>query len=80
MAKRDRIRKLAARYGTDLRTITLQFVAAPSTVLAIIPGASSGHQVTENIASMKVKIPADFWIALKREGLIAENAPTPQLG
>jgi D-threo-aldose 1-dehydrogenase len=78
MTKRDRIRKLAAKYGTDLRTAALQFAAASPTVSAIIPGASSGQQVSENIASMKVKIPADFWMALKRENLIAENAPTPQ--
>ena len=78
MAKRDRIRKLAAEYGANLRTAALQFAAAPPTVSAIIPGASSGQQVSENIDSMKIKIPADFWTALKRENLIAENAPTPQ--
>jgi len=27
---------------------------------------------------MKVKIPAEFWAALKRESLIAENAPMLQ--
>lgn len=75
--KRDQMSALAKEYGTDLRTAALQFAAAPSTVSAIIPGARSAQQVTENIASMKARIPVDFWSALKREGLIAENAPTP---
>lgn len=70
MAKRERIRALAAEYGTDLRT------AAP-TVSAIIPGAREPQQVAENVASMQAEIPADFWTELKSEGLIAENAPVP---
>lgn len=58
IAKRDRIRALAARYGTDLRTAALQFCnAAPadsidlgalfetsSTRSAFAPGASSTHE------------------------------------
>lgn len=76
-ARRDRMNALAKEYGTDLRTAALQFSAAPSTVSSVIPGARSAQQVSENIASMKAKIPADFWAALKREKLIVENAPTP---
>jgi len=77
-ARRERISALAKEYGTDLRTAALQFAAAPSAVSSVIPGARSAQQVTENIASMKVKIPAEFWVALKRESLIAENAPMLQ--
>ncbi|HEY5791758.1 MAG TPA: aldo/keto reductase [Chthoniobacterales bacterium] len=77
LAKRDRLSALAKEYGTDLRTAALQFCAAPAVVSSVIPGARSARQVTENIASMKVKIPAAFWAELKREKLIAENAPTP---
>jgi D-threo-aldose 1-dehydrogenase len=75
--KRDRIAALAKEHGTDLRTASLQFCAAPRTVSSVIPGASSGKQVRENAASMAAKIPPAFWAALKREKLIAENAPTP---
>lgn len=76
-ARRERISTLAKEYGTDLRAAALQFAAAPSVVSSVIPGARSALQVTENIASMKAKIPAEFWAMLKRESLIAENAPTP---
>jgi len=77
--KRARISALATEHGTDLRTAALQFSAAPSTVAAVIPGARSPQQVNENVASMRAKIPAEFWAALKREKLIADNAPTPKM-
>ncbi|MGE9271336.1 MAG: aldo/keto reductase, partial [Verrucomicrobiales bacterium] len=61
----------------DIKTAALQFAEAPSTVSAIIPGARTADQVEQNIASMKVKIPGDFWADLKSQGLIAQNAPIP---
>lgn len=75
--KRDKISKIAKAHGTDLRTAALQFTAAPSVVAATIPGARNAKQAQENAASMKAKIPADFWKELKAEKLIAENAPVP---
>ncbi len=76
-AKGQRIAALAKEHGTDLRTASLQFCNAPPTVSSVIPGASTGQQVKENAASMTATIPAEFWAALKREKLIAGNAPTP---
>jgi D-threo-aldose 1-dehydrogenase len=75
--KRDKMVKVAKDHGTDLRTAALQFTAAPSVVSATIPGARSPEQVQENMASMKSKIPAEFWEALKKEKLISANAPVP---
>lgn len=76
--KRERMRTLAEQYGTDLRTAALHFCNAPTTVSAVIPGARDAQQARENAASMRQRIPAEFWAALKREGLIAENAPIPK--
>lgn len=75
--KRERLSAAAERYGVDLRTAALQFAAAPAVVSAIIPGARSPEQVRANAESMKVAIPGEFWAALKKDGLIAGNAPTP---
>lgn len=69
--------RLAAEHGTDRRTAALQFAAAPSVVAAVIPGARTAEQTRQNAASMRSHVPAAFWEALKREGLIAEHAPTP---
>ena len=73
----DRIGAIAKEHGKDLRTAALQFCNAPSVVCSVIPGASTGQQVIENALSITSALPTEFWAALKREKLIAENAPTP---
>lgn len=75
--KRERYRQLAREHQVDLRTAALQFANAPSVVSAIIPGASKPEHVRENVASMSVQVPSEFWSAAKQAGLIEENAPTP---
>ena len=75
--KREKMMRIAREHGTDIRTAALQFTAAPSVVSATIPGARTAKQVTENMASMKAKIPAEFWEAMKKEKLIAAGAPVP---
>jgi D-threo-aldose 1-dehydrogenase len=77
--KRNKLQAVAASHKVDLRTAALQFSAAPDVVSTVLPGASSGKQQEENMASMKVKIPAEFWNQLKREKLITEHAPVPAL-
>lgn len=78
MEKRERMNRIAQKYGVDLRTAALQFAAAPDVVTAVIPGTRSGEQAKANVESMKVKIPADFWAELKKQKLIAANAPEPK--
>ncbi|KGO88539.1 L-fucose dehydrogenase [Flavobacterium rivuli WB 3.3-2 = DSM 21788] len=75
MAKYEKMKKVAAAHKVDLRTAALQFTVAPKVVSATIPGARTAKQVTENAASMKATIPADFWAELKKEKLIEANAP-----
>ena len=75
--KRDKLRRVCANHGVDLRTAALQFTAAPQSVSCVIPGARRPGQAKENIASMAVKIPSDFWNELKETGLVAKNAPVP---
>lgn len=76
-AKRQQVQAVADRHGVDLRTASLQFANAPELVSAVIPGARTPEQVRANVQSMGVAIPADFWAELKREGLIAADAPVP---
>jgi len=75
--RRDRMAALAREYNVDLRTAALQFAAAPNVVSAVIPGGRSAEQIRANAASMTAKLPAAFWDALKRESLIARDAPVP---
>ncbi|MBK1829949.1 aldo/keto reductase [Verrucomicrobiaceae bacterium R5-34] len=71
------ISAVAKKHGVDTKTAALQFAEAPSTVSAIIPGARTKEQIQQNIASMKVQIPAAFWSELKAKKLIEQNAATP---
>lgn len=75
--RRARLDRIARAHGTDLRTAALQFAAAPEVVASVLVGARNAQQMREDIASMQVKIPADFWAEIKREGLIPEAAPVP---
>ncbi|GAB3485481.1 aldo/keto reductase [Azotobacter salinestris] len=77
--KRERITAVADRYGIDLRTAALQFAAAHPLVSAVIPGARTPEQAQANVQSMQVAIPNEFWETLRREQLIAQNAPVPSL-
>ena len=75
--KLTKLKRVAQNHHVDLRTASLQFAAAPKVVSSIIPGASSLSQVAENVSSFAVDIPANFWMELKNEKLIAENVPLP---
>lgn len=72
------LKRVAANHKVDLRTAALQFSAAPDVVSAVIPGAHTVQQAKENAASFSAKIPAGFWEELKKEKLIAANAPVPK--
>jgi len=54
-----------------------QFSAAPTVVSGVIPGAWNAAQAKANAESFSVNIPKEFWDDLKKEKLIAANAPTP---
>ncbi len=74
--KRAQLQQVAQAHSVDLRTAALQFAATPDVAAAIIPGAHTPEQITQDYASMKVSIPGDFWAELKSKGLISPNAPT----
>jgi D-threo-aldose 1-dehydrogenase len=75
--KREKLRAMAAQFGTDLRTAALQFSAAPGVAAALLVGAHTEAQVLANVTSMQTTIPPEFWVELKRQNLIEQNAPTP---
>jgi D-threo-aldose 1-dehydrogenase len=77
--KREKLRVVAKAHHVDLRTAALQFASFPDVAAAIVPGARTAQQVRENVESMKVKIPIEFWEALKTEKLIAKDAPVKKL-
>jgi D-threo-aldose 1-dehydrogenase len=77
IAKRERLRAVAARHGVDLRTAALQFSVAPDVAVALVVGARSDRQILEDWNSLQAKIPAEFWNDLRAEGLIEAGAAVP---
>ena len=76
----DKVRRIEAvcgRHGTPLKAAALQFPLAHPAVAAVIPGARSPEEVDENVQMFEVEIPEDFWSELREEGLVPEDAPTP---
>ncbi|TPL36012.1 hypothetical protein [Mesorhizobium sp. B2-4-6] len=72
------LKQIADTHRVDLRTTAMQFSAAPDVVVALVVGAANSGRVLANVTAMKRRIPADFWAALKAEGLIERSAPVPQ--
>lgn len=72
-----RIEAVCGRHKTPLKAAALQFPLAHPAVAAVIPGARSSEEVDENVRMFEFEIPADFWSELREEGLVPEDAPTP---
>ncbi|MCS3928856.1 aryl-alcohol dehydrogenase-like predicted oxidoreductase [Bradyrhizobium elkanii] len=49
IGKREKLRKVAACYGADLRTAARQFSAAPDVTVVLVVGARSHQQIAEEI-------------------------------
>jgi D-threo-aldose 1-dehydrogenase len=75
--KRDALKAVAARHGVDLRTAALQFSAAASEAVALVVGARSAQQISEDWNSIHAKVPEDFWKELLQGKLIDPNAQLP---
>lgn len=77
IAKVERIKAIAARFKVSVKAAALQFSLANPAVAAVIPGASRPQRIAEDHAAVNEVIPAGFWIEMREEGLVAQNAPLP---
>ncbi|QMW24565.1 aldo/keto reductase [Sandaracinobacteroides saxicola] len=73
----ERLRRVGEAHGVPLAAAALQFPLAAPAVCSVIPGARSAAEVRANTAAMAHAIPADYWAALKAEGLLRADAPVP---
>ncbi|RKP47799.1 aldo/keto reductase [Pararobbsia silviterrae] len=76
----DKVRQLqavCARHDIPLAAAALQFPLGHPIVASVIPGARSVEELEQNLAFMRLPIPADLWRDLKDEGLVDPAAPTP---
>jgi D-threo-aldose 1-dehydrogenase len=75
--KVEKIKALCAKHSVPIKAAALQFVLAHPASAAVIPGASKPERITEDHAALKAKVPAEFWGELRKQGLVAPNAPLP---
>jgi len=77
LAKVARIKALTDRHTIPIKAAALHFSLAHPASAAIIPGASKPERIAEDIAALKVKVPDEFWHELRKQRLVAPNAPLP---
>jgi D-threo-aldose 1-dehydrogenase len=77
LAKVAKIKAVAEKYKVPIKAAALHFSLAHPASAAVIPGASKPERIAEDHAALKAKIPDDFWHELRKQGLVAPNAPLP---
>jgi D-threo-aldose 1-dehydrogenase len=77
LARVAKIKALTERHKVPIKAAALQFALAHPASAAVIPGASKPERIKEDHAALKAKIPAEFWRDLRKQGLVAPNAPLP---
>ena len=78
LEKTRRIEAVCRRHETPLGAAAIQFPLAHPIVAAIIPGALRAVHVETNVKLFRHPIPTELWVELKAEGLLRQDAPTPE--
>jgi D-threo-aldose 1-dehydrogenase len=55
----------------------MQFSAAPDVAASLIVGARTADQILADVSAFRTPIPGAFWVDLRANGLIEQEAPTP---
>jgi D-threo-aldose 1-dehydrogenase len=77
LAKVEKIGALCKRYAIPIKAAALQFSLAHPAVAAVIPGASKAQRIKEDHQALSAHIPPEFWKELRRQRLVAPQAPLP---
>jgi D-threo-aldose 1-dehydrogenase len=77
IARAQRLSEVCQRHGVPLKAAALQFPIAHPCVAAVLTGVRSRTELDENARLFDLPIPGELWRDLKVEGLLADDAPTP---
>ena len=78
LARARRVKAICDRHETPLKAAALQFGLAHPAVAATIPGPRTPSEAEDNLVMAAFDIPPALWDELKDDGLLPQNAPTPQ--
>jgi D-threo-aldose 1-dehydrogenase len=74
----ERIEAVCDAFRVPLAAAALQFPLAHPQVVSVIPGMAGRAQIDATARLLATKIPAALWTALRGEGLLHPDAPTPK--
>jgi D-threo-aldose 1-dehydrogenase len=77
----DRVKRIEAickAHEVKLVEAAIRFPLSHPAVVSVIPGGQKPAEVRRNVDMLGAKIPAALWRALKAEGLLRADAPTPR--
>ncbi len=72
-----RIETVCKAHGVRMVDAAFQFPLHHPSVVSVIPGGQGVAEMKSNLAAARTDIPANLWEALKAEGLMRPDAPTP---
>jgi D-threo-aldose 1-dehydrogenase len=73
----SRIEAICQQHGVPLRAGALQFPLAHPAVEIVMLGARHAAEWNDALVMLRQPIPPEFWQALRSEGLVPPEAPTP---
>ena len=75
--KAQRIDGLCRQFGVPLKAAAMQFPLAYPAVVSIITGPANPRELEKNVQMSTSAISSELWVALKLNGLLPEELPTP---
>ena len=78
IARAQRIKSVCDRYDVPLPAAALQFPLAHPRVCTVLLGLRSIDELEKDLRWLDVSIPRELWAELKHDGLLREDAPTPE--
>lgn len=78
IARAQRIKSVCDRYDVPLPAAALQFPLAHPRVCTVLLGLRSIDELEKDLMWLDVSIPRELWAELKHDGLLREDAPTPE--
>ena len=78
MDKVGRIQAICGRHGVPLPAAALQFPLGHPSVASVLPGVFKPEHIRAGVDAYHYPIPAALWAELKGEGLLRQDAPTPE--
>jgi len=77
----ERVRRIEAickAHNVKLAEAALRFPLSHPAIVSVIPGGQKAGEVRRNADMLSAQIPSAMWRALKAEGLLRADAPTPR--